>query len=93
MFDNYIIEIRSSPDGDSVRAGIVVRHRWGFRFFAATAEFDPLDGELFDSPKAAQIAALRQVTEITFGQVHGAPTLPDRDDAQSSRKMLIGADL
>jgi hypothetical protein len=61
MFDNYIIEIRPASEGVTVQAGVVVRDGRGFRFFAATAAFDRLEGQFFDNPKAAQRAALRQV--------------------------------
>jgi hypothetical protein len=63
MFDNYIIEIRSSEEGITVQAGLVVRDGRWFRFFSATSAFDRLEGQLFDNPRAAQRAALRQVTE------------------------------
>jgi hypothetical protein len=65
MFDNYIIEIRPASEGVTVQAGLVVRDGRGFRFFAATPAFDRLEGQLFDNPKAAQRAALRQVTDRT----------------------------
>lgn len=63
MFDNYIIEIR--PKGVTVQAGIVVRDGHRFRFFAATHAFNSLEGRLFKSPKEAEKAALRQVTDVT----------------------------
>jgi hypothetical protein len=63
MFDNYIIEIRPVPEGVTVQAGLVVRDGRGFRFFAATPAFNRLEGRLFDSPRAAQRAALGQVLE------------------------------
>jgi hypothetical protein len=52
MFDNYIIEVQSQA------AGIVVREKRGFRFFAAHHTFDPLEGRLFKSPREAERAAL-----------------------------------
>jgi hypothetical protein len=63
MFDNYIIEIRHDDEGGTVQAGLVVRDGRCFRFFAATPAFDRLEGQLFDNPRAAQKAALRQMTE------------------------------
>jgi hypothetical protein len=45
-----------------VQAGIVVRDGRGFRFFAATHAFNPLEGHLFKNPREAEKAALRQVT-------------------------------
>jgi hypothetical protein len=62
MSDNYIIEIRPNEAGITVQAGIVVRDGSGFRFFAATHAFNPLEGLLFKNPRAAEKAALRQVT-------------------------------
>jgi hypothetical protein len=64
MFDNYIIEVRP-PYGVAVQAGIVVRDGSGFRFFAATYAFNSLEGQLFKSPKAAEHAALRRITDMT----------------------------
>jgi hypothetical protein len=52
MSNSYIIETRKGA------AGIVVRERHGFRFFAAKREFDSLDGHLFATPRAAEAAAL-----------------------------------
>lgn len=62
MSDNYIIEIRPKEMGITVQAGIVVRDGRGFRFFAATHAFNPLEGQLFKNPREAERAALRQVT-------------------------------
>jgi hypothetical protein len=73
MFDNYIIEIQPSAKGDAVQAGLVVRDGRYFRFFSATSAFDRLEGQLFDNPRAAQRAALRQVTE------RAQPLEPRRD--------------
>jgi hypothetical protein len=63
MFDNYIIEIRPSAEGVTVQAGLVVRDGRCFRFFSATPAFDRLECQLFDNPRAAHGAALRQLTE------------------------------
>lgn len=63
MSDNYIIEIRPESSGATVQAGVVVRDGRGFRFFAATAVFHALDNQLFKHPRAAEVAALRQVIE------------------------------
>ena len=41
MSDTYIIEVSSEA------AGIVVREKSGFRFFAAVHKFNPLDGRVF----------------------------------------------
>jgi hypothetical protein len=60
MFDNYIIEIRPAAVGATISAGLVVRDDHGFRFFAASHAFDRLEGWHFDTPKAAERAALRQ---------------------------------
>jgi hypothetical protein len=76
MFDNYIIEIRPTS-GITVQAGIVVRDGHGFRFFAATRAFDALEGHVFKSPKAAEHAALRRISDVTlpraFAAAHAAP--------------------
>jgi hypothetical protein len=63
MSDNYIIEIRSQSLGVTVKAGIVVRDGHRFRFYAATLAFKSLEGQLFKSPKAAAVAALRYISE------------------------------
>jgi hypothetical protein len=65
MFDNYIIEIRPKSGGVTVQAGIVVRDGNGFRFFAATHAFNPLEGQCFKSPRSAEHAALRRVAHVT----------------------------
>jgi hypothetical protein len=64
MFDNYIIEIRPKAMGITVQAGIIVRDGRGFRFFAATHAFNPLEGHLFKNPREAEKAALRHVTGV-----------------------------
>jgi hypothetical protein len=64
MFDNYIIEIRPTS-GITVQAAIVVRDGHGFRFFAATRAFEALEGHVFKSPKAAEQAALRRISDVT----------------------------
>jgi hypothetical protein len=65
MSDNYIIEIRPKVAGITVQAGIVVRDGRGFRFFAATHAFNPLEGHLFKNPREAEKAALRHVTDVS----------------------------
>jgi hypothetical protein len=67
MSDNYIIEIRPKFTHATVQAGIVVRDRHGFRFFAAAHAFNVLEGQLFKSPKAAEHAALQRADNIKFG--------------------------
>lgn len=52
MSDTYIIEVRSEP------AGIVVRDRAGFRFFAASATFHRMEGRYFRSAREAEREAL-----------------------------------
>ena len=74
MSDNYIIEIRPTA-AVTVQAGIVVRDGRGFRFFAATHAFNPLEGHLFKNPREAERAALRHVTGVSrqgraFPQAH-----------------------
>jgi hypothetical protein len=71
MSDNYIIEIRPSAVGITVQAGVVVRDGRGFRFFAATHAFNRLEGRFFESPKAAERAALRHVANVTSLKARG----------------------
>jgi len=52
MSDSYIIEVRSEP------AGIIVRDRGGFRFFAASEEFQCMEGQYFRSAREAEREAL-----------------------------------
>jgi hypothetical protein len=72
MSDNYVIEIRPKATGITVQAGLVVRDGRGFRFFAASHAFNPLDGHLFKNPREAEKAALRHVTGVG-GQGRAAP--------------------
>ncbi len=51
MSDTYIIEVNSTA------AGIVVRDRQGFRFFAASHDFNSMEGRLFRSAREAEVAA------------------------------------
>jgi hypothetical protein len=51
MSDSYIIEVSSQA------AGIVVRERLGYRFFAAVQPYFRLDGRLFRSTRDAERAA------------------------------------
>ena len=53
MSDTYIIEVRSQA------AGIVVRNPDGYRFFAASHRFNPLEGQLFRNAREAERAAVR----------------------------------
>jgi hypothetical protein len=53
MSDTYIIEVFSQP------AGIVVRDREGFRFFAASSRFYRLEGQVFRNAREAERAARR----------------------------------
>ena len=56
MSDTYIIEVSSQA------AGIVVRDRGGYRFFAASHRFNALEGQVFRNAREAERAALRLVT-------------------------------
>jgi hypothetical protein len=56
MSDTYIIEVASQA------AGIVVRDADGYRFFAATHRFNPLEGRLFRNAREAERAASRLMT-------------------------------
>jgi hypothetical protein len=53
MSDTYIIEIASQA------AGIVVRDAGGYRFFAASHRFSPLEGQLFRNAREAERAVVR----------------------------------
>jgi len=53
MSDAYIIEVQSAA------AGLVVRDKGLYRFFAANATFAELDGLAFNNPADAETAALR----------------------------------
>jgi hypothetical protein len=55
MSDTYIIEVASQA------AGIVVRSRGGYVFFAANHRFNPLEGQLFRNAREAERAALRLI--------------------------------
>lgn len=52
MHDAYVIEIGEEA------VGIVAREPRGFRFYAAKPSFRQLEGQIFDSAKKAQCAAL-----------------------------------
>ena len=69
MFDSYIVEIRPRPVGVTEQAGIVVRDGRRFRFFAATHAFNSLEGQLFETPKAAEMAVLRHVVKMPIQQM------------------------
>jgi hypothetical protein len=53
MSDNFIIEVSSQA------AGIVVRNPEGYRFFAATHRFNPMEGQLFSNAREAERAAIQ----------------------------------
>jgi hypothetical protein len=53
MSDIFIIEV------GLLAAGIVVRNPDGYRFFAATHRFNPLEGQLFRNALEAERAAIR----------------------------------
>jgi hypothetical protein len=53
MSDTYIIEVRSQA------AGIVVRDRGGYRFFAASHRFNSIEGQLFRNAREAERAAIQ----------------------------------
>jgi hypothetical protein len=57
MSDTYIIEVRSEP------AGIVVRDRGGFRFFAASETFQRMEGQYFRSAREAEREAEAQAQQ------------------------------
>jgi hypothetical protein len=53
MSDAYIIEVGSQA------AGIAVRDTDGFRFFASSHRFNPMEGQLFRNAREAERAAFR----------------------------------
>ncbi|WP_315706848.1 MULTISPECIES: hypothetical protein [unclassified Bradyrhizobium] len=55
MSDTYIIEVSNQA------AGIVVRDCGGYRFFAASHRFNPLEGQVFRNAREAERAAMRLV--------------------------------
>ena len=57
MPDSYIIEVNSQT------AGIVVRDREGYRFFASSHQFNPLEGRIFRNAREAERAARRLADE------------------------------
>jgi hypothetical protein len=57
MSDTYIIEVSSKA------AGIVVRNPDGYRFFAATHQFNALEGRLFRNAREAERAAVKLANE------------------------------
>jgi hypothetical protein len=61
MSQAYVIEVHSKT------AGIVVRDGREFCFFAATHEFNALEGRIFPSPKEAEKAILRHAAEARTG--------------------------
>lgn len=56
MSDSFIIEVSSQA------AGIVVRDSAGYRFFAASQPFFPLEGRIFRTARDAERAAVRLAT-------------------------------
>ncbi len=73
MNDTYIIEL------NDMAVGIVIGEATGYRFFASSQAFHPIEGRLFASPRAAEKAAralagqLRKLTPPRVGQA--SPTL------------------
>jgi hypothetical protein len=51
MSESYVIEV------DDLSAGIVVRERAGYRFFAAAFQFFRMDGQVFGTVSRAERAA------------------------------------
>ena len=66
MSDSYIIEVSSET------AGIVVRDKSGYRFFAATHDFNSLEGCYFRSAREAERAATRFKQDRSEGGRAGA---------------------
>lgn len=78
MSDSYVIEVSSKIGSktSSKTAGIVVRDKTGFRFFAANQDFNSLEGRYFRSAREAERAA------IVFMQAKD-----DRKDDKSREKV------
>jgi hypothetical protein len=53
MSDIFFIQVSSQA------AGIVVRNPDGYRFFAASFRFNPMEGQLFRNAREAERAAVR----------------------------------
>jgi hypothetical protein len=85
--DNYIIEIRSKSFGITVEAGVVVRDGDRFRFYAATHAFNSLEGQLFESPKAAALCHI--VERSTRTRFDGIDVPDGRESNAISRYMRI----
>jgi hypothetical protein len=66
MSKAFVIEARSES------AGIVVHDGRLYRFFAATREFDELEGRDFRSPAAAQRAVLQHMTALDHRRAKAA---------------------
>lgn len=70
MFSHYVIEA-----GDQ-QAGLVILERGGFRFYAASPAFTPLEGRLFRSA----LDATRAVEEVARPRPAPARALPPHPD-------------
>jgi hypothetical protein len=73
MYDTYIIETRKGA------AGIVVRDGRGFRFFAATHDFNHLEGQVFGSPRTPK--------PRRSGGVKEAPNVSHKDELARQRSI------
>jgi hypothetical protein len=74
MFDSYIIEVSPPSSGLTFQAGIIVRDGRSFRFYAAARLFEPLEGQCFDGPRAAEKDALRRITDVATRKPKPAQT-------------------
>ena len=79
MTDSYIIEVSSGP------AGIVVRDDGGYRFFAATHDFNGLEGRCFRSAREAERAAIK------FAQDRRGDVAQKRDDKVAQKDEAVAA--
>ena len=73
MSDNYVVEIEPRTFAgfrETIQAGIVIRERAGFRFFAATREFFDLEQRVFKNPQAAAETALRHFSLRNLNTQH-----------------------
>jgi len=76
MRESYVIEV------DDLSAGIVVRERIGYRFFAAAVPFFHLDGQIFGTVWRAEQAAL----ELLRSKRAPGPALQSKDSRRRDRR-------
>ena len=82
MFSHYVIEA-----GDQ-QAGLVILERGGFRFYAASPAFTPLEGRLFrsalDATRAAEALESPRQAPAKLPKMQPYPNLPCDGPAATS---------